>query len=160
MPRRAWLLAALLALALAPAAPQAADPDPVALAAIKKMGLGSNLATLSYRLAQETPTYQKLVEALGVQKARLLVRDEVTRLAAKYQEQWDRNLALAYTEFMLPRELQSLAETGPSSPAFAKFTQKQAEVNRSMEAKSAGLMKDLAWEALTSATAQAGTQKK
>ncbi len=155
---RLLLLAGCLCLFAAPALAQTADPDPVALAAIKKMGLGANLANMSQRMAAEAPGYKRLLDAVGETQARAMIREEVGRNVQKYQDRWDRNLAASYTEFMTPRELQSLADTGPSSPFFGKFQEKQADVAKSMEAKSIGLLRDLTWESLNAAMRRAGVR--
>lgn len=119
----------------------------VALTMVKKLHLGNNLESMSYRAATTSQTYFMITEKTGVPTAQSLVKDELKRLQPKYQEQWDKNLARSYAEFIDSAELRSIADEKQLSKYFSKHTSKQNDVGKSMQSKSTGLLTDFVTEA-------------
>ncbi len=130
-------------------APVATETYDVALAMIKKLHLGNNLESMSYRVATTSQTCLMIARKAGAPTARSLVKDELKRLQPKYQEQWDKNLARSYAEFFDSNELQSIANEKQSSKYFSKYSSKQNNVGRSMQSKSTGLLTDFVSEAMS-----------
>ena len=126
----------------------AAEQNAAGLTMVKKLRLGENLSTMSYQVAAATQTYRILAQSVGPDKAQVLVKEGLDKARPKYQDLWDKNLAASYSEFFAANELESLAEEQKNSPFASKFFAKQGEVGQSMQAKSAGLLKEFVSEAL------------
>jgi hypothetical protein len=132
-----------------------AAQDDAALLLVTKQSLGNNLSSLGTATAFRTMTYATIAKELGEVKARDLIKSESDRLLPAYQKRWNRNLALSYSEFLTPEELTSVATEGKSSKYFSKFQSKQADVGKSMQAKSTSVLSEFVSEVLKSAQARA-----
>jgi hypothetical protein len=140
---------AFLFLTLAiPSTTFAAEAYDAALSMVKTLHLGNNLETMSYRVASSSQTYSMIVKKAGDSTAQSLTKEELKRLQPKYQEQWDKNLALSYAEFFDPIELQSISTEKQSSKYADKFASKQNDVGRSMQSISTKLLTDFVSEAM------------
>jgi len=103
-------------------------------------------------------TYATIAKEVGEIKARELIRKELERLSPAYQKSWNRNLALSYAEFLTVDELVSIANEGKSSKYFSKFQSKQADVGKSMQAKSTSVLSKFVSAVLKNAQAKGFTK--
>jgi hypothetical protein len=147
--------AVILSLLLSVSVGLAGEASDAAYSMVKTLGLGNNLAPMALRVATSTQTYRMIDQKLGNEKAKALVKEELEHTIPKYQEPWNKNLALSYAEYFEPTELRSIANEKQASKYYGKFSAKQGEVGKSMQAKSTGLLNDFVTEAMTKAFTRA-----
>lgn len=142
----ATALASLLTLGTA-----LAQNDESALKMVKALGLGSNLAGMSYNFAKLMQTQQGIAMKIGPQKADELLRAELAVSVLQHQDEWDRNLAQAWAPLMSAEEFESLASKRQQSPYVSKFMSLQNQAGSSMKIKSQALLEKVMSEAVTRA---------
>jgi hypothetical protein len=126
---------------------------------VKKLRLGEDLQTLGLRVASNTATYRVITQAVGAEKARSLVTEELSKARPKYQDRWDANLAASYAAHLSTEELQSMSDKQRQSPHFQKFMAKQNDVGAIMKSKSQGLLSAFVAEGLTNAFQKVAPKK-
>jgi len=142
---------ALMLLSLASTISVAANSEDIALTLVEKYRFGQNLAPISYQAASQTQTYQMIVNKVGEQKAKTIVKSEIDKVIPKYQGQWNKNLASAYAQVISPEKLQFLVDEGPSSKYSGDLKAKQNEIGPLMQSKSTALLNEMLIKAMTSA---------
>jgi hypothetical protein len=130
---------------------RAAETNDVALSMVNKLALGKDLPLMSFQAAITNVTYRMIDQKVGEAKARSLIQEEIIRLLPKYQEQWDKNLAVAYAKLFSPEELESLAEKQEASEYFRKLSEKRLAVRQSIQAKLKTLLSGFAREVTSGA---------
>ena len=143
----ATLLLALWAVLLAPGSALAQD-EQAALKMVKALGLGTNLASMTYNFARISQTQQGLAMRIGPKKADELLRSELAATVPRYQDEWDRNLAAAWAHLMTAEELESVVSERQQSPHAAKFVAARDQAAISMRVKSQPLLEKLLAEVL------------
>lgn len=140
-----------------PAAQSPTSPTPpsTALAFVKDRHLGESLGWLGYQVASRTVTFTTLVETVGRTKAQEIVQDELQYLQPQYQQQWDQNLAAAYSASFTPEELIALDAGDPPPDVANKFRAKQRDVGMDMKGRSSELLKVYVSTALDNALKKA-----
>lgn len=136
--------------ACAPDAPHN-DPNATALAFVRQSGLNQNLSDLSFQYGRLTQTYRIISATVGEMKAQMLFKEEISKAAPKYQDEWDRNLAASYVETFSPQEIESLLADAHRSPYKKKFLESQDIVGERMKAKSSHLLEAVMAEAMQNA---------
>ncbi|MGV8921089.1 MAG: hypothetical protein ACOH2R_25505 [Pseudomonas sp.] len=134
-----------------PATALAADGSDSALAFVRQNHLGDGLPWLGYQVASRTTTFTAIVQKVGTVKAQAIVQDELQHLQPAYQDQWNQNMAQAYSESFSSAEMRQLVIGNPPKPLADKFKSTQKDVSMSMKAKSEGLLKTYVSKALLSA---------
>ncbi|NBB12499.1 hypothetical protein [Pseudomonas sp. SLFW] len=135
--------------------PATASTAPDALAFVKDHHLGESLGWLGYQVASRTVTFTTIVEAVGRTKAQEIVKDELQYLQPQYQQEWDRNLAAAYSASFTPDELTALDAGDPPPEIANKFRAKQRDVGMDMKGRSSELLKVYVSTALDNALKKA-----
>ena len=125
--------------------------DP-ALALVDRYDLGSNLERMANDVAKATHTYGLVAQVHGANNASAVVAREIEKLVPIYQEQWNKNLANAYSTHFSQAELRSLIAMGKNSPFAGKLVAERHVVSQNMQQHSEALLKELVTEALTNAT--------
>jgi hypothetical protein len=143
-----------------PARPLAQSPAPAstsspALAFVRDRHLGESLGWLGYQVASRTVTFTTIVETVGRTKAQEIVQDELQYLQPQYQQEWDRNLAAAYSASFTPEELSALNAGDPPSDIANKFRARQRDVGMDMKGRSSELLKVYVSTALDNALKKA-----
>jgi len=136
-------------------AAEAAPLSPSALAFVQDRHLGESLGWLGYQVASRTVTFTTIVEAVGRTKAQEIVQDELQYLQPQYQQEWDRNLAAAYSASFTPDELTALNAGEPPADVANKFRAKQRDVGMDMKGRSSELLKVYVSTALDNALKKA-----
>jgi hypothetical protein len=121
---------------------------------VEQTNLGKNLYSISYRHASRTQTYQMILLEFGKRKASRVLNTELTASIKKYQQQWNKNLALSYLEYFTPIELNSILKKKGKSPYIHKMKDKQKEIGISMQKRSKQIIIDVGSEALEKAFSQ------
>lgn len=126
-----------------------------ALTFVQDRHLGESLGWLGYQVASHTVTFATIVETVGRTKAQEIVQDELQSLQPQYQQEWDRNLAAAYSASFTPEELQGLDAPDPAPEVANKFRNKQRDVGADMKDRSSELLKVYVSTALDNALKKA-----
>jgi hypothetical protein len=121
---------------------------------VKQDNLGSNLTSFSYRVAKTTETYKIIVSKVGKEKANEIIDKELKRTIAKFQEQWDSNLAIAHSKHITKLEVNSLYYNGKESPYFKKRRTLQRKIGDSMKELSGQLLTKVVSEAMQNSYAE------
>lgn len=119
-----------------------------ALKMVKALRLGENLAGMTYTFAKTTTTYKGVEAKLGPQKADELLRAEIAVAVPKHQEQWNKNLALAWAPLMTSAEFDSVVSDKQSSPFASKFMSLKERAGATMKVNSEPLLKTVLTEVL------------
>lgn len=154
---RSLLLAASLATALAPGRARAEAYD-AAYTMVTQGPLANSLMTVATEYVRRMAGYANLERRIGDSQAQTLVQAELERLQPHYQDTWNQNLALAYTDFFSVEELNSLAKEGPYSRYVDKLKAERADVLQSVRARSTDLLRAFVLEALVAADAKASAR--
>ncbi|MGI4856317.1 MAG: hypothetical protein ACRYHA_05210 [Janthinobacterium lividum] len=131
--------------------PAFADAQNTALTMVQRYDFGRNLQSIGLNVARDSHAYPSIVQALGDHAGDALVHEKLVQFAPKYQEQWDANLAAAYSAVYTEDELRSFAEKGPESDRIAEFNAKRGDVGSIMRDKSEALLNAYVADALNSA---------
>jgi hypothetical protein len=145
------VIAILLLVIVSISETQAAETNDVALSMVNKLALGKDLPLISFQAAITNVTYRMMDQKVGEAKARSLIQEEIIRLLPKYQEQWDKSLAVAYAKLFSPEELQSLAEKKEASEYFRKLSEKRLAVRQSIQSTLKTLLSGFVTEATSGA---------
>lgn len=129
----------------------AATPSDPAAALVQRFKMGAGLESMANQVAGTTTTFAMLAQKRGIEGARQLVRDEITKSIPTYQARWDSNLASIYSKHFTAEELRSLSAQGTSSSHIDKFRSTQSAVATEMRAASSPLLQQLVTEALSNA---------
>ncbi len=129
-----------------------------ALNYIKKEKRGNNLSLLAAKVAKVTQTYKMMVKKEGQGKADILLANALRDSIAKYQHQWDENLAQAYSEHLNQTEINSLYYNGKNSPFYKKQMSLQKSIGNKMKALSDKLLNTVVSDALQNAFQAMGTK--
>jgi hypothetical protein len=122
------------------AAQEASETDlQAAIEFVRKTGLNGNFKVLAVQLANSTTTGAMLATAHKSEFVRVF-REQVILVTAKYQDDWDRNLALAHLEIFTADELKSLLAENTASPYATKYLENRDSVGVSMRARSETLL--------------------
>lgn len=127
-----------------------AQTDESALKMVKSLRIGENLMSMSYQAALLTTTQQGIAKSLGVKRANEVLKEELSITVPKYQDEWNRNLAQAYSGLLTPEEFESLAVLKQQSPYMQKFLAARVKAGTAMQAKSKDLLIKVVSEALNS----------
>jgi hypothetical protein len=103
-------------------------------------------------VAKATHTYGLVAQVHGAGNASTVVAHEIKKLMPIYQEQWNENLANAYSAHFSQTELRSLTAMGKNSPFAGKLVAERHAVSQDMQQHSEPLLKELVTKALTTAT--------
>lgn len=152
---KVFILSIIVALSGLSVATFAATPEAIALQLVEKYRFGENLRSMSYQSATLTQTYGMIVEKLGEQQAKSIIKQEIDKLIPEYQPQWNKNLAFCYSQFISVDKLQSILDEGPASQHSNEIRSKLNEIGPLMQAKSAGILNELLTKAITSALTKA-----
>lgn len=136
-----------------------AQDEASALRMVKSLGLGNNLAAMSYNFSKATQTHLGVASKVGPQKADEMLRAELAVTVPKYQDQWDKNLAQAWAPLMKNDEFVSVASQKQQSPHFAKFMSLQNQAGAAMKTKSQTLLTTVMTEALNGELAKSASSK-
>ncbi|UGQ47445.1 hypothetical protein [Massilia endophytica] len=128
--------------------------QPSAVDFVQRHDLGSNMETLGLAVAQRTQTFALMASKLGQSEAKVLVSREMDIQAARFQPQWNANLAKVYSRHFSPEELASLASEGRSSRYLAKLGSKQAEIGAEVQQVSAPILTEYVSASLNEAFAK------
>ena len=82
---------------------------------IVKEGLGNNLSSFARRASRKTQTYRIIESKLGDTEANRVVGEELALSIEEHQDEWNRNLAKAYSELLTIEEINSLYYNGKRS---------------------------------------------
>ncbi|MGX5729490.1 hypothetical protein ACWKWK_03040 [Pseudoxanthomonas beigongshangi] len=126
----------------APPSPSQSSSDPAA-DLVRNFRMGANLEQMANDVAASTHTYATV--------SPVDVKARISRLAPKYQAEWDANLARAHAAHLSPEELRSLASEGRRSPFHSKLERQRPAIAADMKAASSGLLQRLVREALMGA---------
>lgn len=140
-------------------AAHAAGSEEIALKLVEQYRFGENLRGISYQVATQTHTYGMIVEKVGEQKAKSMVREEIDKIISEYQPRWNKNLAFAYSQFISFDKLQSLLDEGPASKYASELKSKQSEIGPVMQTKSTTLLNEMLTKAMTSALTKAAIKQ-
>ncbi|MCY0387810.1 hypothetical protein OVY01_11305 [Robbsia sp. Bb-Pol-6] len=128
-----------------------AGTQDTALTMVQRYDFGRNLQSIGLNVARDSRAYPAIVQALGDHAGDTLVHDKLVQFAPKYQEQWDANLAAAYSAVYTEEELRSFADQGAASDRIADFNAKRGDVGSIMRDKSQALLNAYVTDALNSA---------
>ena len=115
---------------------------------VQQLEINQNLVLMAATAAQSTTTYQMIKEALGAEKAEHVLLQELSRVAKKYQDQWDENLGDAYTTVLSDAEMDDIAVKKQASKYATKILAHQGAVANVMRAKSHQLFQTYLAESL------------
>lgn len=115
---------------------------------VLKENLGSSLSTFAKKVAKSTQTYAMIKSQLGTAETDKLVNQELDLIIKKYQSQWNTNLAIAYSEFLNSKEINSLYYNGQNSPYYKKRVKVHKDVGVSMRSKSSSLLTKVVSESM------------
>ena len=79
-----------------------------------------------------------------------MLKEELSITVPKYQDEWNRNLAQAYSGLLTSEEFESLAVLKQQSPYMQKFLAARVKAGTAMQAKSKDLLIKVVSEALNS----------
>ena len=138
-------------------APAPASPPDAASATtfVQNRHLGESLGWLGYQVASRTVAFTTIVQSVGRTKAQEMVQDELRYLQPRYQQEWDANLAAAYSASFTPDELAALDAGDPPPDVANKFRAKQRDVGMDMKGRSSELLKVYVSTALDNALKKA-----
>lgn len=154
MRRRCAVGLAVLA-AMGAGAAGAQTSDDVALEFVRTFQLGDNLRQMATTVIGSSIGYRVIVSKLGEEGARALVAEQLGQSVARYQDQWDRNLAASFLDYFTAPELASLMREKRDSPYVAKWLTHRDDIGRRMEGRSRDLLVTVVAEALANANAAA-----
>jgi hypothetical protein len=154
-----WLKTLFVALSIFSVGIAFAQTEESALKMVRELRLGQNLGGMSYKLSKVTTTYQGIAAKVGPQKADEMLLVELAITVPRYQDQWDRNLAKAWTPLMTSSEFDSVAAEKQKSPYAAKFLSLQNQAGAAMKADSEKLLVTVMAEALNRAFEKSIGQK-
>jgi len=121
------------------------------VAYIVKENLGSNLTNFAYRTAQVTQTYKIIQSKVGKSEAKAIIEKELDKAIKIYQQQWNDNFALAHSEHLSIKEINSLYYNGKYSPYSEKRSKLQSKIGTTMQSLSKDLLTKVVSEALQDA---------
>jgi hypothetical protein len=136
------------------AAARAQSPQ-TSLEFVKAFGLDANFGRLLRGGAARMQTYRNITCVLGAAPGRQLVEQEMAPITAKYQPQWDRNLADAWGKALTEAEMKSLLAHKRQSPYAAKFRAAGPAVGKAMRVSSSELLTATLSEGMNKAWARA-----
>ena len=128
-----WLLC--LGLVFVPSRALADSPEDVALRHVQAFDLGSNLIPHGLRIAQLTHTYGMIAAEIGIEAARNLVEEELSRAAPSVRDEWDLIVARSYLDHFSPEELESITREGRRSPFAGKLVSERGNVQVSLNSR-------------------------
>lgn len=131
--------------------PAMASAQDIALTMVQRYDFGRNLQRIGLNVARDSQAYPSIVQALGDPAGDALVHEKLVQFAPKYQEQWNANLAAAYSAVYTEDELRSFAEKGAASERIAEFKAKRGDVGAIMRDTSQALLDAYVADALDSA---------
>lgn len=137
-----------------------ASPEDDAIYFVEKMGVGKNFPQMVLAVASKMQTAKMITNELGISDGRALIKENVAKATEKYQNDWNRNLALSYLEFFSGEELREVADKKIKSKAFKEIEKRQREIGLSMQKKSMKLLQETAAEAMTNAFTAITTSNK
>lgn len=127
------------------------DQTATSLKFIQGMGINANFGQMLRFSAAHMQTYRNIVCVLGSSGAQQLVDQELRPVIAKYQPQWDKNLAAAWNPLLSQEEMNSLLELKRQSPYASKYQAAGAQAGKVMMFSSEDLLKGALGEAMISA---------
>jgi hypothetical protein len=127
------------------------DQTTTSLKFIQGMGINANFGQIMLFSAAHMQTYRNIVCVLGPTDAQHLVEQELFPVIAKYQPQWDKNLATAWNQLLSEEEMRSLLELKRQSPYASKYQAAGIQAGQAMKASSEDLLKGALGEAMISA---------
>lgn len=153
------LIAALLGLVLIAPLPSIADQTPAEpTPAAMNFAAGfaaDHLSGMLSRIGARQPAMIALGQANGA-ALEAIFNLKIDAAVAKYSDQWQRNMALAWTPLMTEEELTSLTTAGAQSPHTDKYLSLRGQAGQTMGALSQDLFRQILTEVL-SETIQAVT---
>jgi hypothetical protein len=123
------------------------------------MGINANFGQMLRFGASRMQTFQNIVCVLGGNDGKQLVEQELSSVVAKYQPQWDRNLAVVWIQFLSEAEMQSLLELKQQSPYASKYQAAGPQAGRAMMASSSELLQRALSEGMNNAWSKASSDK-
>lgn len=151
---KSWMLIflpLLILIASCSQSEQVSGPAVQTIDFIVKDKLGSNLSSMAKKVAERTQTYQMIKFELGASETDKLIAIELGLTIEKYQDEWNQNLANAYSEFLTIEEINSLYYNGKHSPYFDKQLKLNRKIGASMQNKSKELLTKVVSEAVSKA---------
>jgi len=136
------------------AAARAQGPQ-TSLEFVKASGLDAKFGRMLRGGAARTQTFRNITCVLGANPGRQVVEQELAPVAAKYQPQWDRNLADAWGKALTEAEMKSLLAHKRQSPYAAKFRAAGPAVGKAMRVSSSELLTATLSEGMNKAWARA-----
>lgn len=124
------------------------ETDSVALEFVEELRLGRNLSAMALRVASNSQTYRMVAKEAGEKAAWKSLQKEIAAVSAKYQDEWNQNLAFVYGEQFTVEQLKSVMDKKQQSPHFSEMGKKQAEIGAAMQERSNGLLTRVVAEAL------------
>ena len=92
-----------------------------------------------------------MAKTLGEADTDDYIKRALEQTTAKYQDQWNQNLALAYSQHLSDEAIQSLHYNGKHSPFFEELSQQQTAIGKTMQESSRELLKQVISETLDTA---------
>jgi hypothetical protein len=148
------LLPLLMCCVLAPALPAFAATEASCMEMVKGVKLGATFGEMLFQSGTSTQTYVMLANKVGSEKAEAMFRQEMVPVVARYQEEWNRNLARAWAKQLTDAECQSLGKLGGKSPHRQRFESTSQAAGEAMNTTSAPLLRRAASEVLYAAFAR------
>lgn len=144
-------IALFLSLALIAAQPAMAASPQAAAQFVQRHGIGNNLKPMAMAVAQNTQTFAMIVSKSGASQAQAMVSSELDRCAAKYQSQWNANLAQVYAQHFTDEELASLTAEGRNSRFSSKLAANMNTIGAEVQRLSQPVLTAYVTEALGTA---------
>ena len=128
-----------------------ATDEPTPLAFVRGMGITANFGQMLRFGASRMQTYRNIVCAVGSSAGQSLVEQEISAAIAKYQPQWDNNLAAAWSQLLSEGEMKSLLELKQQSPFAAKYQASGPKARQAIIASSSDLLQAALSEGMNNA---------
>ncbi|TFW25523.1 hypothetical protein E4L96_05455 [Massilia arenosa] len=141
-----WVLAA---------APAWAGSQEACIGMVHGAKLGASFGEMLFQTGTQTKTYSMLANRVGNERAESMFRAEMPAVVARYQAEWNGNLARAWGQLLSDAECRSLAELGGKSPYRQRFETYTPAAAEAMRTTSGPLLQRAVSDALYSAFVKA-----
>jgi len=131
-----------------PPSPNAEAHELEVMGLLQRLGVTGNLTQLAHAASLNTVTVRGVMGRIGPEPTLGLLREEIARIAPKYQERWDRNLARAHLMHLNVVELRSFSLGLARSPYREKYLAAQDPIGGDMQRLSSSLLTDMVGEVI------------
>ncbi|MES2070061.1 MAG: hypothetical protein V4488_06915 [Pseudomonadota bacterium] len=125
---------------------------------VKGLGINANFGQMVRFGAVRMQTYRNVVCIVGSSDAKQLVEQELLPAIAKYQPQWDKNLAAVWMQLLTEVEMQSLLDLKRQSPYVSKYQVAGPKAGAAMMSSSSDILQNALSEGMNRAWSKASAE--